>query len=60
EGALKIILTVLGIISLALGVFLLLKNQNKYEKTEKRRDFISGVPIGVIACVFVWIVGLVG
>jgi uncharacterized membrane protein YidH (DUF202 family) len=57
-GIVKIILTIVGVISLALGVLLILKNDKKYEKTESIKNFISGVPIGVIVCVFIWIAGL--
>lgn len=59
DGIIKIILTVLGLISLAVGVLLIIKNDKKYERTESRLDFIKSVPIGIIVCVFMWIMGLI-
>ena len=58
DGIIKIILTVLGLISLAVGVLLIIKNAKKYEQTESKLDFIKSIPIGIIVCVFMWIMGL--
>ncbi len=57
-GALKIILTVLGLICLACGVLILLKNSEKIDKTENKKNYLKSFPIGLIVCVFMWIVGL--
>lgn len=57
-GIVKIILTIVGIVSLSLGLLLILKKNYKYEQKENLTNFISGVPIGVIVCVFMWIAGL--
>ncbi len=60
EGILKIILTIVGLISLAIGLLLVLKNNKEYAKTENKINFIKSIPIGIIVCVFMWIMGLVG
>ena len=61
---LEIILTVLGLICLALGVFLLLFKSEKTEKTteilNEKKEFFKGFPIGVAICLIFWIVNLIG
>ncbi len=57
-GALKIILTITGLICLSLGVFLLVKKGEKLEKTESKMNYLKSVPIGLIVCVFMWVAGL--
>ena len=57
-GIVKIILTIVGVISLAVGILLILKNNVKCEQSESKKNFITGIPIGVIVCVFMWIAGL--
>lgn len=59
-GTVKVILTVIGLLALVLGLLILLKNSVKYEQLESKKNFIKGVPIGVIVCVFMWIMGLFG
>ncbi len=58
-GGLKIALTALGLLSLLFGIALLVKRNVKYDKAEKKSNFISSFPIGVIICVFMWVAGLV-
>ena len=61
---LEIVLTILGLISLALGVFLLLFKSEKQPKTNEmlseRKEFFKGLPIGFAICLAFWIVNLVG
>ncbi len=61
---LEIILTVLGLISLAVGLFLLLFKVEKQPKTsemlEERKEFFKGFPIGVVICLTFWVVNLMG
>ena len=61
---LEIILTVLGLISLAVGLFLLLFKVEKQPKTsemlEERKEFFKGFPIGVVICLTFWVVNLIG
>lgn len=58
EGILKIVLTVLGLISLAVGIILIIKNGKNYEQTEPKVNFVKSIPIGIVVCVFMWIMGL--
>ncbi len=57
-GALKIILTILGLICLAGGVLILLKHSEKIEQTESKKNYLKSFPIGLVVCVFMWILGL--
>lgn len=61
---LEIVLTILGLISLALGVFLLVFKSEKQPKTNEmlseRKEFFKGLPIGFAICLAFWIVNLVG
>ena len=57
-GNLKIILTVFGLISLAIGLYLIMKNNKPYSQLESKKNYISGVPIGIIVCVIMWVMGL--
>ena len=59
-GTFKIVLTVLGLVSLIVGVILLLKNKTDTQQLENKRSFINGIPIGIIVCIFMWIINLVG
>ncbi len=60
---LEIILTILGLVALAVGVFLLLFKVEKQQKTAEmisdRKGFIKGLPIGVIICLTFWVVELI-
>ena len=58
-GTIKLILTILGLISLGLGVFLLIKNKKETNKFESKKNVIVGIPIGIIICVIMWIFNLV-
>ena len=61
---LEIVLAVLGLISLALGIFLLVFKSEKQSTTSEmlddRKEFFKGFPIGVVICLAFWIVNLVG
>ncbi len=57
-GILKIILTVLGLIALAVGLYLIIKNDKKYIQEESKKNYILGVPIGIIVCIIMWVLGL--
>ena len=61
----QIILTILGLISLALGVFLLLfkqekQTQNKQELLISQKEFIQKPSWGIIICLVFWVVNLIG
>lgn len=56
-GAIKIVLTIVGLILLFIGVYLLYKNDKKIEVFEKKRSLFLGVPIGLIICVIMWFLG---
>ncbi len=58
NGSLKITLTVLGLISLVIGLYLIIKNRKNYEVKESKKNFITGIPIGIIVCIIMWIMGL--
>ena len=60
EGEVKIIITVLGLLSLIVGLIMTLRVKTTYEKLENKRNIISGIPIGIIVCAFMWIISLVG
>ncbi len=61
---LEIILTVLGLLALVLGLFLLVFNSKKEPKTaemlSERKSFFKGFPFGVVVCVVFWIINLIG
>lgn len=58
----EIITMVLGLICIALGVFLLYKKGKKLERKvnkEPLKDFLIGAVLGITVCVFMWISTLV-
>ena len=58
-GILKYLLIVIGLISLLAGVYLLYKNKKEIKVLESKKDAFLGIPIGIIACVIMWVAGLV-
>lgn len=60
SGIYSVLLAVVGILSLVGGVILLIKNKKENAVSEKKISFIYGLPVGIIACVILWIIGLVG
>lgn len=57
-GIFAVLLTIIGLISLASGVILLIKNKKNTPVTESKTSFVYGAPIGIVACLILWIVGL--
>ncbi len=58
SGFIAVWLTVVGLISLTIGVIMLIKNKKNTPITENKTSFVYGLPIGIIACLILWIVGL--
>ena len=58
SGIVKTVLTVVGLISLIIGIYLLFKNNKKYEQIESKKNYVTGIPIGIIVCIIMWIMGL--
>lgn len=59
-----VILTILGFVSLILGIFLLVKNRKvnevpKLEKKKNRLEFLYGAVMGAVAVLVMWIQGLI-
>ena len=53
----KILLTIIGVICLVAGVIMLYKKP-KIEKSKNIKEFFTGIPTGIIICLFTWTVGL--
>lgn len=62
-GALKIVLTVIALIALFIGLFILIYKSQKLEegkdKKKERTGFILGAILGAVATITVWIMGLI-
>ena len=57
-GELKVVLTILGLICLALGLFFVYSNRKEIPALEKKSNFFKSIPFGIIFCVVMWVIGL--
>jgi membrane protease YdiL (CAAX protease family) len=57
-GELKVVLTILGLICLALGLFFVYSNKKEIPALEKKSNFFKSIPFGIIFCVVMWVIGL--
>ena len=59
KGTLLVILTVAGLVLLLLGILLLVKNKKENKKIYPFKSLYSGVPVGIMICLFMWVAGLI-